>query len=299
MLLLITGSSDGTSDLLCKTLGNKVFRLNYNIFQDYSLELTPDFWKITNPLGHSISSSDITSCFWWKAFNLPIENQDNYVVEEVKNIFREIYNWSRLRGLVKGNPFDFHNHLGKVNLLEIAKNHFQIPKSLISLKCAGVGDLGNLPIVAKSLTSALTNTKASLLTTEVDKARLHPDFPWFLQEKIVSDFDVTVFVCADSLFAYQRDRKNLKGLDWRGEQALDINQKEWFRFELSSVEKSSINSFCKEISVDWGRLDFMKVGNDLVFLEFNANGQWVFLDYSGEDGLVKTVADYLIPELLK
>ena len=38
----------------------------------------------------------------------------------------------------------------------------------------------------------------------------------------------------------------------------------------------------------------MMRGDDLVFLEFNANGQWVFLDYSGEDGLVKAVSKYLI-----
>ena len=37
--------------------------------------------------------------------------------------------------------------------------------------------------------------------------------------------------------------------------------------------------------------------DNLVFLEFNANGQWVFLDYTGEIGLVKTVANYLLPTL--
>jgi hypothetical protein len=36
--------------------------------------------------------------------------------------------------------------------------------------------------------------------------------------------------------------------------------------------------------------------DNFVFLEFNANGQWVFLDYTNEIGLVKTVADYLLPK---
>jgi hypothetical protein len=38
----------------------------------------------------------------------------------------------------------------------------------------------------------------------------------------------------------------------------------------------------------------MESDDGMLFLEFNANGQWVFLDYSGEDKLVKTVATYLI-----
>jgi hypothetical protein len=37
----------------------------------------------------------------------------------------------------------------------------------------------------------------------------------------------------------------------------------------------------------------MRIGDELVFLEYNANGQWVFLDYSGEDGLVEAVCNYL------
>jgi hypothetical protein len=36
--------------------------------------------------------------------------------------------------------------------------------------------------------------------------------------------------------------------------------------------------------------------DNFIFLEFNANGQWVFLDYTGEIGLVKTVANYLQPK---
>ena len=295
MLLLITGSKDGTSDLICKKLGHEVFRFNFDIFQDYRFQFTPDRWEIENPVGHKITSDSISSCFWWKAFNFPIENQDKFIVDEIKYTFRELYNWCRLRGLVKGNPFDFHNQLGKINLLGIAANYFEIPKSLISFKCAGVEGFSIEPVVAKSLTSSLTDTMGSLLTTQVDKAKLHPDFPWFLQTMIKSDFDVTVFVCGDAIFAYKKDRKDLKGLDWRGEQRFDPDLKEWFKFNPTEDEASSIKSFCLAINVDWGRLDFMTSGSKLVFLEFNANGQWLFLDYSGEDGLLDTVVNYLLP----
>jgi hypothetical protein len=293
VLLLITGSRDGTSDEICRRLGNKVFRFNYDIYKDYSLELSPHCWRIANPSGHAISSENVTSCFWWKAFNFPLENEDNYIISEVKYTFREIYSWCRLKNIVKGNPPDFHNQIGKINLLKIASAFFPIPDSLVTFKCAGLPNLASSSIVAKSLATAQTDSKAVLLTTEVIPEQLNPSFPWFLQKKIQSDWDVTVFVCNDSLYAYAKSRKNLKGLDWRGEQSLDPSQKDWIKFELTPIQMKAINNFCREISVKWGRLDFMKVEDDLFFLEFNANGQWLFLDYDGSDGILVNVLKYL------
>ena len=55
-----------------------------------------------------------------------------------------------------------------------------------------------------------------------------------------------------------------------------------------------MKNFTKDLGVQWGRVDLMEHNEEMVFLEFNANGQWVFLDYSGKDGLVKTVANYLM-----
>ena len=295
MLLLITGSSDGTSDSICKKLGSKVFRFNYDLFSEYCFEFTPNKWQISNPLGHALSSENISSCLWWKAFHFDLVDQDNFVVEEVKYIFRELYAWCRLRKLTKGNPYDFHNTLGKVNLLDIASKFFVVPETLISFQCAGVKSLKKSPIVAKSLSSALTNNKASLLTTEVDTSRLDPKFPWYLQEKVESDFDITVVVCGEKLFAYERTRKNLKGLDWRGEQTFNPDIREWDKLQLMQDEINNIKAFCSSIKVNWGRLDFMKRDGELVFLEYNANGQWMFLDYHEEDGILTAVLDYLLP----
>jgi len=297
MLLLITGSGDGTSDLLVSELGSKnVFRFNYDLYNEYSLELSPTNWKISNPAGHSIDSNLVTSAFWWKAFNFYIMNQEEFIVEEVKYIFRELYHWCRIRGLTKGNPHDFHNSMGKLNILKLASEYFSIPETLISFKLGGLQKLKSNNIVAKSLTSGLTTTNKVLFTTAIQKETLHPDFPWFLQERINSNADLTAFICGDQFFCYEKDRSKLVGLDWRSEQSFDINTKEWFRFHPSESLLRALKGFCAEINVDWGRIDLMRtVDGEDIFLEFNANGQWVFLDYSGEDELVKTVANYLLP----
>lgn len=295
MLLLITGSSDGTSDLLVSEIGGEnVFRFNYDLFNDYNLEFKPDYWRITNPAGHVVDSDSVTSCFWWKAFNFYLVDQEKFIVEEVKYIFREIYHWCRLKGLTKGTPPDFHNHMGKMNLLSIASKYFKTPATLVTFNLEGMKFLEGIEVVAKSFTSGLTDTNKALATTAVNKTQLHPDYPWFLQETIDSKADITIFICGDKYFAYTRDRSELKGLDWRVEQDYTGQKKEWFRFILSPETIDSVTKFCKEINVDWGRMDLMESNGELIFLEFNANGQWVFLDYSGEDGLVKTVGNYLM-----
>lgn len=294
MLLLITGSVDGTSDLLINELGKNAFRFNYDLYKDYEITFTPSYWEIKNPAGHTINSDTVTSAFWWKAFNFYILDKEDFIVEEVKYVFREIYHWCRLKKLTKGNAHDFHNHLGKMNILTIASKYFTIPQTLATLKLGGIETLKNKEIVAKSFTSGLISTNKTLMTTAVKSETLHPDYLWYLQEKIESNADVTIFVCGNKQYAYKRDRKNLKGLDWRAEQVFDTTTKEWFRFELNAQQTTAVKKFCDELKVDWGRLDLMERDNDLVFLEYNANGQWVFLDYSGEDRLVKNVCEYLV-----
>lgn len=296
MLLLITGSIDGTADLIVSEIGSSnLFRFNYDLYQDYKLEFSPSYWAITNPLGHSINSNNVTSAFWWKAFNYYILDQEEFIVEEVKYIFREIYHWCRLQGIIKGNPHDFHNHLGKINILNIASQYFKVPETLITFQLAGVDNFSSNQVVAKSLTSGLTTSNKVLFTSAVNVKELHPNYPWFLQEQLNSEVDITVFICGKKYFAYYRDRSNLVGLDWRKEQNFDNPLiKEWIRFQLTTLQHDSISNFNKKLHVDWGRIDFMGSTNELVFLEYNANGQWVFLDYSGEDGLVKSVSHYLL-----
>lgn len=293
MLLLFTGSIDGTSNLLIRELGHHVFRFNFDLYKDYKLEFTPDYWEISNPAGHRINSNTVTSALWWKPFNFYLVDEEPFIVEEVKYIFRELYHWCRLKGLAKGNSPDFHHRMGKMNILNIASRYFKTPNTLITLGLAGTYHLANNAIVAKSLTSGLTTTNKALFTTAVEVDTLHPDFPWFLQEKIVSDADITIFLCGNKQFAFSRSRANLKGLDWRKEINFDVNQKEWFLFELTDAQSQSVQAFAHALEVDWGRLDLMRFDDELVFLEFNANGQWVFLDYSEEIELVKTVTNYL------
>jgi hypothetical protein len=129
MLLVLTGSADGTADLLFSKIGNKGFRFNYDIFSDYSVVVRPDSWSVENPAGLKITNTTATAAFWWKAFNFFVKEED-YIAEEVKYIFREIYGWFLARSLAKGNNPEFHRFNGKIQILNVASAYFEIPKTI-------------------------------------------------------------------------------------------------------------------------------------------------------------------------
>ena len=292
MLLVITGSHDGSADLLFSR-GLNAFRLNFDLFSEYQFEISPLGWKITDPVGRTVSSETATRCWWWKTFNFGTD-LDPYISEEVKYCFRELYSWFSTHGVIKGNSPDFHRHFGKMKILSIASEFFAIPETKA---CWGFPVGADLllakDVVAKSLASGLITTTKALFTTEVDQHRLAPTFPWYLQEKITAEEDVTVFVCGNKIFPFARSRAGMKGLDCRN-QGFQFGESDgWLPTNFSVKEIGATNSFNAALNIEWGRMDFLRSNGELVFLEYNANGQWAFLDEQDEVGLVQHVFEYL------
>lgn len=292
MLLVITGSHDSSAGLLFSR-GLNAFRLNFDLFHEYQFEISPIGWKITDPTGRTISSKTATRCWWWKAFNFGTD-LDPYVSEEVKYCFRELYAWFATHGIVKGNPSDFHRQFGKMKILSIASEFFTIPETKACWGFPVGSDLLEAEaVVAKSLASGLITTNKALFTTEVDQHRLAPNFPWYLQEKIQAEEDVTVFVCGDKIFPFYRSRAGMTGLDCRN-QGFQFGESDgWLPITLTENEIAAIESFNEKMEIQWGRMDFLRSGGKLIFLELNANGQWAFLDEQEEVGLVQSVINYL------
>lgn len=296
MLLLITGAADGTSDRLVVNYGDGVFRFNYDLWHQYKVVFTTEYWSIENPVGLKIDSSEATACFWWKALQYYPGNEDRAIKEEVKYFLREIYSWFKLRGLAKGNSPYYHNDLGKINILSIAKKYFPIPNSAYSVGLIGLSNFSDRLIV-KSLASSQSDDKSVLMTTSIPSLdTLDPNFPWFVQDEIESDWDVTIFMCDSRLFAFKRSRIGMDGIDWRTQQDFTFEDQEWFPFDLTEETTDSLLSLSAELGVEFGRFDFMAERDDLsklFFLELNASGQWVFLDIENRYGLVDSVVSWL------
>lgn len=294
MLLLITGSLDATADRLVAEYGEGLFRFNFDLWRDYRVSFTENGWKILNPVGLEITSDSVAAAFWWKAFSFNL-NEDNFIKAEVRYVFRDIFGWCQLKGFMKGNPPDFHNRFGKFTILGIARKYFKVPPSLVTVQKFQTNRFENRKVVAKSLSSEQTSEGTVLFTTPVEIDTIDPNFIWYLQQEIQSDFDVTVLFCDGQCFAFERSRSDLAGLDWRKEQTLDFSRKEWFPFQLTADEVKNICEMSNEMGVEFGRYDFLREKSDgtLIFLEFNASGQWVFLDVFNEYNLLSTVAGWL------
>lgn len=293
MLLVFTGSSDATCDLLFTQLKDRAFRFNFDIFHEYEVQLTPSYWSIRNPSGLEITSKNVSAAFWWKAFNYFPEH-DAYNVTEAKYTFREIYNWCRRNVVTKGNPPDYHNEFGKVFILGVAEKQFRTPNTFVgwNFELSALSTFSSR-LVAKSLASGFTTTDKILFTSLLTKDQIDTKSPWYLQDMLDAEADVTVFICGSQHFCFSRSRRNLIGLDWRtpSNRGVDIN--EWTPRNLTATEKDATVQFCSTLSINWGRIDFLESHGELIFLEYNANGQWVFLDYSNKVGLVNAVLDYL------
>jgi D-alanine-D-alanine ligase-like ATP-grasp enzyme len=63
---------------------------------------------------------------------------------------------------------------------------------------------------------------------------------------------------------------------------------------LAEYESTAIQGFLRALGVEWGRLDLLRdKDGKLWFLEFNANGQFGFLDEIDRAGLISSIAKYL------
>ena len=75
----------------------------------------------------------------------------------------------------------------------------------------------------KSLASVSSDDSKVLMTTSVPSTD-SPDstYPWFIQNEIESQWNVTVFLCGQRFFAFKRSRADLEGLDWRTDQDFSL-----------------------------------------------------------------------------
>ena len=78
MLLVLTGSFDGTADLVFGELKTKAFRLNLDTFSEYEVSVQPNFWSIRNPAGLEITSKTATGV---KREVIVIHIESNYATE--------------------------------------------------------------------------------------------------------------------------------------------------------------------------------------------------------------------------
>ncbi len=299
---LYTNSFDTTADLLILKLGDdKFFRFNFDLWRDYRISISDDRFEIENPAGRKVCDEGLAKAYWRKPMrkhhmfpDSKLPRVESYLEEELWYAMRELMNRFRAQGkLVLTEPFA-DMRAGKLVQARVAKHYFHVPAA--SFVCGRSDKSGLEKSVVKSLTSRRVDHGKVVYTTRVKKEDLDPSAPWYIQDLVEAEKDVTVAFVRDRLFAFEleRDRFRQRTVDWR-EVSLETESSNWPAHRLPNAMEASIFDFMKDMGLQYGRLDFLYAQGRYYFLEVNSNGEWGWLDVDGEHGLLEKVAEEVSP----
>ena len=299
MVFICTCSQDATVDILSPLLGD-VFRFNIDKRQDYSWDFSKENFKLTNlKTREKIDSTSFSSFYLRKplyldAIDVPREGcLENWCREEVNALFEDFYGLCEARGqtvLVNCRS----QRCGKLQQLLLAERYFKVANWHFCI--------GELPTetknghwVAKGITGTPIGKNKAFFVKEVVTSSLDMSYPWFLQEKIIGEEEVTVVYVDGEIFAYSYPRVSIKDCDDVRKATLEDSAR-WEPCLLGDDDRSAICAFIKEAGYRFGRFDFIRKDGELWFLELNSNGQWIWLDMETKNGLVSSVAKVILRE---
>ena len=301
MIFICTCSQDRTTDLLLPYLKDTpAFRFNIDRREDFAWDFSKRDFKITDiKQGIEINSKSLTSFYlrkpmYFEQITIPPEGcLENWCREETDYVFEELYHWCEAAGkvsLVRSRS----DRYGKLRQMLVAENYFRVADWHI-FQGMLPDDLTRGKWVVKSLSGAAPGKGKVFFVKEVEPAELDVHYPWFLQEKIDGEDEVTVVYIAGKTIAYRYPRSSITDCD-DVRKAIFDNRELWVKCELSSAEQSAIRGFMDETGYRFGRFDFIRKDGELWFLELNPNGQWAWLDIDNQDGLISAIAEQILSE---
>ncbi len=300
---IYTNSLDMTADLLISRIGTEeIFRFNVDLWREYKIKIDHAGLSIENSAGRLITSNDIVKFYWRKPFlsqylypQQKIPSELVYMEEELSYAMRDMVNlaWSEEKIVLVEPLADLR--VGKFVQLKIAGRYFNIPPYKFVSGSPDFFEPGKLAIV-KSLTSKRVSTDTVLYTTRVQEDQLDPSTPWMIQDYLPASWDITVVFVRGRMYGFELNRDGFldETVDWRetgGPEAADA----WRHHQLPKPLEDSIVRFMSDLGLQYGRLDLLFTGEDYYFLEVNPNGEWAWLDFYGEEGLLGKMIEEISP----
>ena len=300
MILIFTCSQDETTDIVLKELdANDALRFNIDTPENFTWDFRRDGFHISDRVSHKkISEKTLTSFYLRKPMYFdPIDVPkygcvENWRREETDELMRDFFRECQSRGLVALVRTQ-DNKYGKLRQLLTAEKYFRVASWHFfhgelpdELKCGRW--------VVKSITQTPIGQGKVFFVKEVNPAALDPSYPWFVQERIEGEEEVTVVYIDGKTYAANAPRKSFGSEDSR--KSLMEKPQPWPRCKLSPADERAIRGFMDETGYRFGRFDFIRKDGELWFLELNPNGQWAWLDEENEHGRVSLVADAIKSE---
>ena len=301
MIFICTCSQDTTTDLLLPFLGNlPTFRFNIDKPEDYIWMFCRHGFEIKNIRSQSVINSQTLSSFYlrkpiyFEGLDVPKEGSlADWCRKETDELFKDLYREYESRNqtaLVHSRNTQY----GKLRQMRVADSYFKVA-NWYCFHGALPTELRRGKWVAKSLTGTPIGKGKMFFTREVNPTQLDLAYPWFLQEKIDGEDEVTVVYVNGRLFAYRYPRSAITDSEDVRKANFDDPSK-WEPCELTASEQTAILGFMAETGYQFGRFDFIRKDGELWFLELNPNGQWAWLDEDNKDGLISSIAEAIRSE---
>ena len=295
MIFISTCSQDTTTDIVMHELPpDGVLRFNIDSPNDFAWDFHSRGFRIASKNdGKEITDRTITSFYLRKPMYFDLIDVpkygcvENWRREETNELFNDFFRECQSRGLVTLVRSQ-NNRYGKLRQLLSAQKHFHVaPWHFFHGELPN--ELKHGYWVVKSITQTPVGKGKVFFVREANPADLDPSYPWFVQERIDGEEEVTVVYVDGKTYAASAPRDSFDGEDCR--KSLMAHPHAWPRCGLSQKEELAIKGFMDETGYRFGRFDFIRKDGELWFLELNPNGQWAWLDEKNEHGLVSMVAD--------
>ena len=300
MIFISTCSQDTTSDIVMKEFDhNEVLRFNIDKPENFAWDVHRDGFRVADKAnGMEITDKSLTSFYLRKPMYFDLIDVpsfgcvENWRREETIELFNDFFRECQRRGLV-ALVRSQNNKYGKLRQLLVAAKHFRVA-SWHFFHGELPDELTRGRWVVKSMTSTMIGKDKMFLVKEVNPSALDLSYPWFVQERIEGEEEVTVVYINGKTYAASAPRGTFGGEDSR--RSLMEHPAPWPRCEISPDDERAIRGFMEETGYRFGRFDFIRKDGELWFLELNPNGQWAWLDEKDENGLVTLVADAIKAE---
>ncbi|KIV58389.1 hypothetical protein AM501_28630 [Aneurinibacillus migulanus] len=306
-ILVVTNSRDLTVDYIIGKYGSEVSIYRYNVdrFDEYEITFSNNghFFTIANQ--HWCLNSSQISAVYYRKPELPdlseYEEKFRYLMQ------REIM--AIVEGLVETvgdvaltRPSILRRADNKILQLQLAKKiGFSLPTSVITNSVSSVQQLINkTKAVVKPLSyGRIMDIKAKRLgiiqTNLVDPAANFESLelsPAYFQYYIQKDMEIRATIVGREVFAVQINSSD--PIDWRKQDAII----EYKPIQMPKEIVQKCFELMDELQLSFGAFDFIVHNGEYIFLEINANGQWLWLEEATKLNISWAIINHLKGETI-
>ncbi|MGM8503822.1 hypothetical protein ACS6I1_06905 [Enterobacter hormaechei subsp. xiangfangensis] len=298
MILVITSSFDKTIDyIIKKQCVDDFYVFNIDKFSEYQVSYTKNGFEIRNQHYGVIFESNCSSIYYRKP--TPENLNDIIGVKYHNHCYREVF--SLVEGIAEAfdgkclsRPSILRKADNKVLQAKIAdKIGFSTPDYCLTNSPHLLTSYLAEDIIVKPLSNGVVEDehhKEIVQTNLFDKSKNMSTLkfsPAYFQKYSNKQYEVRITIVNEIFFPVKIESENK--IDWRRKD----NKIIYSKINIPQKIKDKCLVYMQFFGIDFGCFDFIVFDNEWLFLEMNANGQWVWLEHETGLNISKEIMRYL------